>query len=285
MSEKTTKNHNTQFLQNIHETPTTDFAKYKANVFENFPFYPMHWHEDMEIVRVKCGSACFCIDGTKYDATCGDVIVLRPFAMHSILNNGSDLIVEAIVFNVRLLTDADGRSLQYFAPLLHDKNAVPAKICPNDEYYSYFDECLSNVFSNTDQNKDALTCLNELFLQIYSNRLINTAQNLTEDKRCYTVKRALEYIYSEFANEIVVENLSKHCGYSEFYTMKLFKHFTDYSCVDYANNYRLTIAGRKLLGSDCGIAEIAKSIGFNNISYFNRQFKKLYGKTPREFRK
>lgn len=285
MSEEHTKHSNTPLYKNIHDTPTSAFTKYQSDIFETFPFYPIHWHEDMEIVRVKTGSACFCVDGTKHEVTSGDIVVLRPFAMHSIVKRDEKFVVEAIVFNVRLLTGTDGRSLQYFAPLLHGRNAAPNKITEDDDFYASFEKCLNNIFKNDLQGNDALVCLNELFLQIYSNRLINTSPNLVEDKRCYTVRRALECIYSDFSDEITVQKLAKHCGYSDFYTMKLFKQFTGYSCVDYANDYRLTVAGRKLKNTDCGIAEIAQSVGFNNISYFNRQFKKLYGITPKQFRK
>ncbi len=285
MNEEYAKKANMPLYKNVHGTSTTAFATYSSNIFEIYPFYPVHWHEDMEIVRVASGKACFCIDGTKHDVTIGDVIVLRPFAMHSVLNCQNEFAVDAIVFNVRLLTDADGRSLQYFAPLLHGRNSAPSKITATDDCYAAFDKCLSDVLGNNLNRTEALTCLNELFSQIYSNRLINNSPNLVEDKRCYTVRRALECIYSDFSEEITVEKLAKRCGYSDFYTMKLFKQFTGYSCVDYANNYRLTVAGRLLKDTDNGIAEIANSVGFNNVSYFNRQFKKLYGKTPKQFRK
>lgn len=274
---------NLMVQKSVHDISAVAFSKYHENVFEIFPFYPMHWHEDMEIVRVKSGDALFYVDGTKHKVTKGDVVVLRSFALHSITES-HNLEVEAIVFNVRLLTDNDGRSLQYFAPLLHG-NAVPVKITEDDDYHDFFQKCLTDIFDNDLQEQDAFVCLNQLFSQICSVRLTNTSPNFVEDKRCYTVRRALECIYSDFSAEITVEKLAKLCGYSDFYTMKLFKQFTGYSCVDYANAYRLTVAGRKLKCGDGGIAAIAKSVGFNNISYFNRQFKKLYGTTPKEFRK
>lgn len=52
----------------------------------------------------------------------------------------------------------------------------------------------------------------------------------------------------------------------------------------YLNSYRLTMAGRLLLQSDDTILSIATEVGFDNLSYFNRAFKKQYGMTPSAYR-
>ena len=122
-----------------------------------------------------------------------------------------------------------------------------------------------------------------MFYHIYANRLINVKPNISEDKRCYTVRRALEYIRTEYMNDISIQQIAKYCGYSEFYTMKLFARCTGSSCVDYLNNVRLTAAAAALC-TDGKIADAARDAGFNNISYFNKQFKRLFGKTPGQYR-
>lgn len=265
----------------------TAFARYNTDIFGEFPFYPMHWHEDMEIIKITSGHARFFVDGQCFSAQEGDFVVMRPFAMHSVVSEGSCLAVDAVVFNVRLTANnGNDRALKYFAPLLNDKNAFACIVSQKDDCYTAFDECVSTLTAlPTVTEKDAHECLSKLFLQVYSNRLVQTSQNLTEDKRCYTVQRMLEYVYERFSQEISIKQIAEHCGYSEFYTMKLFKQFTGYSLVDYLNNYRLTLVGRRIRRGEVGFAEMARETGFNNISYFNRQFKKLYGCTPKQFKK
>ena len=53
----------------------------------------------------------------------------------------------------------------------------------------------------------------------------------------------------------------------------------------YLNDYRLTLAAKALLESHKAILDIATECGFENLSYFNRQFKKKYGTTPSNYRK
>ena len=54
--------------------------------------------------------------------------------------------------------------------------------------------------------------------------------------------------------------------------------------IDYLNDYRLTMAGRLLKSSDSPVLEIAAQSGFDNLSYFNRIFKRKYGISPGKWR-
>ena len=55
--------------------------------------------------------------------------------------------------------------------------------------------------------------------------------------------------------------------------------------IDYLNDYRLTMADRLLKTSDSPVLEIAVQCGFDNLSYFNRIFKKKYGVSPGKARR
>ena len=55
--------------------------------------------------------------------------------------------------------------------------------------------------------------------------------------------------------------------------------------VRYLNDYRLGMAGQMLKENTDSILEIAQNAGFENLSYFNRMFKRKYGVTPGQYRK
>ena len=67
--------------------------------------------------------------------------------------------------------------------------------------------------------------------------------------------------------------------------MKFFKQSMGMGFIAYLNDFRLEIAARMLLSADANILEIASVCGFENLSYFNRSFKKKYGVAPGRFRK
>ena len=82
-----------------------------------------------------------------------------------------------------------------------------------------------------------------------------------------------------------IAQMAQLAGFSESHFMKFFKQTMGTSFTAYLNTYRLTIAGRLLLQSDATILSIAADVGFDNLSYFNRAFKKQYGKTPGDYRR
>ena len=67
----------------VHGSPLSPLAIYHTAISEMLPFYPIHWHEEMEIIRVQSGTGCFYVDGKRYVASAGDILILRPFVMHS----------------------------------------------------------------------------------------------------------------------------------------------------------------------------------------------------------
>ena len=66
--------------------------------------------------------------------------------------------------------------------------------------------------------------------------------------------------------------------------MKFFKQHMGTGFIEYLNDYRLTMAERLLKSSDSSVLEIAEQSGFDNLSYFNRIFKRKYGMSPGKWR-
>ena len=62
------------------------------------------------------------------------------------------------------------------------------------------------------------------------------------------------------------------------------KKRTGKNYIEYLNDLRLGIASRHLIDTTKTVAEISYECGFNNLSNFNRIFKKRKGVTPKEFR-
>ena len=75
------------------------------------------------------------------------------------------------------------------------------------------------------------------------------------------------------------------CGYSASHFMRWFKEMTGTSFAGYLIEFRLARAAGELKNTNDTVLEIAERTGFDNLSNFNRLFKKKFELTPSQFRK
>ncbi len=93
-----------------------------------------------------------------------------------------------------------------------------------------------------------------------------------------------KHIENHYAKKLTIKEMAQVCSLSQSHFMKFFKSIFGMPFIPYLREYRLIMASRLLLTSSSSILEIAEETGFENLSYFNRSFKAMYGQTPKEFR-
>jgi AraC-like DNA-binding protein len=98
------------------------------------------------------------------------------------------------------------------------------------------------------------------------------------------VDRSFEYMNRNFDKPITLAEMAQLTAMSELAFSRFFKARTGNTFIDTLNEIRLGNASRMLIDTTHSIAEIAYHCGFNNISSFNRIFKKKKSCTPKEFR-
>lgn len=98
------------------------------------------------------------------------------------------------------------------------------------------------------------------------------------------LRKAQEYIAAHFREEIRLNDLAEMAEMSPSSFSRFFKLRTGRSLSDYIIGIRLDVAARELVSTRTPIADICFASGFNNVSNFNRIFKKNKGCTPKEFR-
>lgn len=98
------------------------------------------------------------------------------------------------------------------------------------------------------------------------------------------IKNIKGYIHANFVFDIRLSDVAQLFHYNEQYLGRLFKKETGKSFSEYVNDRRVSCS-LEYLKSDMSIINIASCVGFQNVTYFNRLFKRYIGITPGEYRK
>ncbi|MGN6419223.1 MAG: helix-turn-helix domain-containing protein [Pseudobacter sp.] len=111
---------------------------------------------------------------------------------------------------------------------------------------------------------------------------VNTIRDESKSGRIAAICR---YIEENYHQDISLKSLADQIKLSESAFSHLFKKRTSRSFVEYLNEVRIGQATKMLLETTLTISEISYRCGFNNLSNFNKMFRKLKKQTPSEYRK
>ena len=114
---------------------------------------------------------------------------------------------------------------------------------------------------------------------------VSSIQSASEKERIDRYKRIVSYMEEHFAEKVSLEQLAGEAQCNPQYLCHFFKEIAGVSPIQYLINYRIEQARELLADTTKTVLEVSLDCGFENVSYFIRQFKKATGVTPREFRR
>jgi AraC-like DNA-binding protein len=99
------------------------------------------------------------------------------------------------------------------------------------------------------------------------------------------MNKVLDHVYTNFRNEIRIGDIAGLVAMADNSFIRYFSQRTRQSFTSFVNEVRLNHATKLLIETQESVLEISLECGFNNLSHFNRQFKKLYQIGPLAYRK
>ncbi|HEY1053753.1 MAG TPA: AraC family transcriptional regulator, partial [Emticicia sp.] len=124
-------------------------------------------------------------------------------------------------------------------------------------------------------------------LSVSKNMRLLTSSTFVNDNVNFNsrrIEKAFEYMRANYDKDISLADIAKTVNMAEVSFSRFIKKRTGKTFVDSLNDIRLGHASRFLIDTTYTIAEVSFKCGFNNLSYFNRIFKKKHACTPKEFR-
>ncbi|MBQ7821329.1 MAG: helix-turn-helix domain-containing protein [Clostridia bacterium] len=252
-----------------------------------------HIHRFLELAYVLEGTAVHGMNGVEAVIKKGDYIIIDLGDVHyyNAPNNGQFMIQNLLFlpeFVDRMLINAQSFSEVLNCYLVKCSNgktplAIANRIFHDDD--GRVKDILSHLLNEYEQKKlgylEAIRCD---IIEI----IIETIRKASPGNNSFAVSKSTEYICqyisNHFKESITLTDVCNATGYSVPYVSRRFKEENGMTFSRYLQQMRINEARRLLFESNAKIIDIAEHVGYSDIKFFNTLFKKLTGKTPREYR-
>lgn len=271
-----------------HGTKEYPYGQYFIQHMKQTFQFPVHWHDELEIIYIKQGALQITINGQDYQGTAGSIFLVNPRELH--LMGSSDLSVAyyTLLFPLEFISfqSRDELETTLLQPLRSGQLIFEHEISDTtlkNKLCSILDEitAINLETSSMKQLKTRILLLQFLQQIVEYPSLIVPASGSKTDMQ----KELLVYIQQHYTDKITLQDLAEHFHLSEKYISRYFKEHFYLTFSDYVNHLRLTHAKKLLETTELSVTEIALCSGFPNVSYFIRTFKTCYEKPPLKYRK
>ena len=249
---------------------------------------PLHWHPEMEIIRVREGQFDLHLNRNSYRLDSGDVAIINPGTLHS--GEPHDCQYDCAVFKADMLCpDATSVVRQYLGPIVTHSEAI-------DEYlpliaYPRISALVEQLFAllgtPTDQYELAVfSFLYQLLHECYRCGIVGVhTPRRTQQKQLDQLTSLLQWIDDHYTEHVTLTQLSEVAGINEKYLCRFFKQYTQFTPIDYINHLRIEKAAEDIRARRLSITEVAFTHGFNDSGYFCKLFRRVMGMSPSEYRR
>ena len=265
------------------------FNIYPCTIPGDFRQVAVHWQDSMELIYIKRGSGLVQTGAQVCTAQSGDIFVLTPGTLHAIRQAEScTMEYENIIFDVELLGGAEDLCAEkYLLPLQSGRLALPEHITPDEVWYPQAADCLKEAEeANRCKQFGYELCIKGALLRFLA-LLIAQSKALPPAEKASTqrLRAVLQWISAHYSDPVCVADAAALCQCSPNHFMRWFRQMTGQTFIIFLREYRLNAAAEALRTTEDTILSISEQCGFENLSYFNREFKAHFGMTPREYRK
>lgn len=253
----------------------------------------LHFHDGFEIVYVNHGEGTFLIENQLYSMKAGDVFLIRSDSIH----HPSPAEVKGyqcsvIIFNPELI-----RHHATLGPLVKDcfENPMPLIQFHQPIIQAQFENCLSYLAIEIKSRQplyeqSSLAYLSQLLILIKREQQnidkINPHYPSVGIKSQIWMNGILNYLDEHYlTHTITLQELADQALVSPEHFSRIFKKMTGMTLPSYVNLKKIHHAKQLLTTTQLSIQQVSESSGFNDVSYFTKKFKSVWGCQPSEIRR
>ncbi len=255
------------------------------------------WHERLELFLPLDGRVRFRMGEQQVELERGDLLVVDNLKLHHVVDfPGFDTRVIVISFLPEFVYSLGSPSHDYafLLPFYSKVERRPHVLRSADgdapavhEALRRLLECYfaaaSRPFYQAGSKAFLLGLLYHLAAHFRASEVLKW-EFVRQQERSLRLKKLFDHINARSAEKLSVSAAARLAGTNAPQFMKDFKRVAGMTLVAYLNHVRLANGARLLRETSRSIADIANATGFSDQSYFDRRFKRAFGRTPKDFR-
>ena len=253
----------------------------------------LHKHPEYQITLIVRGSGTLICDEYLGRFSPGDMVMIGPNQPHVLkcdeeyyeLETKRDVYAVSIFFNSDVLGSGflgleESEDLRLF--LEEGKHGLKFSQNLSVDAKKILRESPSH--SNLDLIIVFLRLLKYLMMDDLSEKLSRHVRSMNENEG-QRMNEVMQYTLRNFRRHIAINEISDVANMTPNAFCKYFKSRTRKTYLNYLNDLRISYACRRLREQDLSVSQVAHQSGFQNLSHFNKCFKRYVGVTPGKYGK
>jgi AraC-like DNA-binding protein len=258
------------------------------------PEYPIHTHDFSELVLVLNGHGTHFTQKYQFEVGMGDLFIINGDLGHG-SKNLDNLVLINVLFDLEKLklpeydiSRSPGfHTLFTIEPLLREDSRFSSRLKLDYKQISFISELLKDIEKEVEEKKEGYRYLcTSLFMQLvtYLSRIYSEKSD-PEKSSLYQLGETISFLEHNLDRTVSIKELLDISHMSESSLLRAFKKITGTTPLGFHLEKRIDKACILLKESDKSITMIAFDTGFGDSNYFSRQFRKIRGESPREFKR
>ncbi len=253
--------------------------------------YPIHFHDDMEVVYVLEGSIVLRNGYYTYTLKQGDIFILNDREMHSFESTGEENMVMMLQMDLTYFSRYyDNLRNNFFVTDMEDDSdeslevlrTILARIMMEvlQKGYGYEHKVIESTHN-------LIACLMSDFqyFVMEDGKFKNESKNKGNKILAGRLNRITDYMYENYSRKLTLSEIADKEHLSIYYLSHIIKEATGLSFQDLLSYIRVEESEKLLLGTNKKIGAIAEETGFSAVRYYIKHFEQWFGMHPLEYRK